>query len=226
MNFLEYEKKQKKRWHKRFSSVDVSFEEGYILKPFKRMQISGHLKIHLTKAEPCQKCNRSHFLFPSDSSFSSSSGCQAVGHAEEPSSHELRQAQSLSTLLLWEGNHAEGTKKKHISCCKLVAGSHLSIYGTISRKQTIYKGVNNSHSEERLLGCQVVNNPSVWSWSSFYYGTIHFHNNPPRLQLLILFIVLNKQILVQMVCRSFPEIKWSNVSSERFSTTEEVVLLL
>lgn len=53
-----------------------------------------------------------HLLHHLDQKFSSfhSSGCQAVGHAEEPSSHELWQAQPLSALLLWEGNHAEGNK--------------------------------------------------------------------------------------------------------------------
>lgn len=35
-------------------------------------------------------------------------GGKTLGDAEEPSSHELRQTESLFALLLWEGNYAKG----------------------------------------------------------------------------------------------------------------------
>lgn len=39
-------------------------------------------------------------------------GSQAVGDAEEPSSHELRQIEPLPALLLREGNYAKGTSRR------------------------------------------------------------------------------------------------------------------
>ena len=39
-------------------------------------------------------------------------GGAAVGDSEEPARHELRQAEPLPTLLLREGDHAEGRRRE------------------------------------------------------------------------------------------------------------------
>lgn len=41
-------------------------------------------------------------------------GGTSLGDTEEPTGHELRQAEPLAALLLREGNHAEGKRKKKV----------------------------------------------------------------------------------------------------------------